>query len=387
MYKQHFQRFLANNDRLHFAAHSHHLWPDCTRNAVIQCWDDAAKYADAKWTFLYDSIIPEAQGHVVRLLKTGEPEQVVFAPNTHEFVVRLLSCCSLSKKPKILTSDSEFHSFSRQLGRLEELNLVDVTRIPSMPANSFIARVAEQAAADAFDLIFFSHVFFDSGLCVGDVQPVAVAASPQTMVVVDAYHSFAALPTEIEAIADRVFWMAGGYKYAQSGEGACWLRVPSTHTTNPRNTGWFAAFGNLAERTEGSIPFATDGGRFAGSTFDPTGLYRFNAVMRWLNQIELTIPLIHEYVVGLQRYFLEQLESLPSDWLCRDRLILESLDLHGHFLTFELPDGEAAAEIHRQLLERNVIVDYRANRLRFGFGIYQDESDIDALFERLRQVD
>ena len=28
--------------RLHFAAHSHHLWPDASREGQIECWDDAA---------------------------------------------------------------------------------------------------------------------------------------------------------------------------------------------------------------------------------------------------------------------------------------------------------------------------------------------------------
>ena len=32
----------ADPDRLHFAAHSHHLWPDATRAAADRAWLDAA---------------------------------------------------------------------------------------------------------------------------------------------------------------------------------------------------------------------------------------------------------------------------------------------------------------------------------------------------------
>jgi selenocysteine lyase/cysteine desulfurase len=383
MYKQHYQRFLSATDRLHFAAHSHHLWPDCTRDAVLSCWDDAARYADDKWDYLFESVISEAQGHVARLLKSDQPEQIVFAPNTQEFVVRLFSCFPRTRPVRILTSDAEFHSFSRQVRSWEHHRMAEVTRIPSHPADTFVQRVAEQATKTDFDIIFFSHVFFDSGLCVGDISPVIAAANSQSMIAIDAYHSFAALPLDIRACADRVFWLGGGYKYAQSGEGVCWLHVPRSHQTNPTNTGWYAAFGSLSHSAAG-LPFANDGRKFAGATFDPTGIYRFNAVMQWLTKIELTIEQVHAYVVSLQRHFLQQVDSLGSTVLSRQRLICETLDQHGHFLTFEMADEPTSAEVNRQLRERNVIIDYRGNRLRFGFGLYQDETDIDLLFDRLR---
>ena len=38
--RQHFSRFLNTEpDRLHFAAHSHHPWPDVTRDAQAQAWE------------------------------------------------------------------------------------------------------------------------------------------------------------------------------------------------------------------------------------------------------------------------------------------------------------------------------------------------------------
>ena len=44
IFVSHFSRFLGTEpDRLHFAAHSHHPWPDVTRDAQVQAWDDAAR--------------------------------------------------------------------------------------------------------------------------------------------------------------------------------------------------------------------------------------------------------------------------------------------------------------------------------------------------------
>ena len=48
--RSHFSRYReASPGRLHLAAHSHHYWPDVTRDAQLQAWDDAARLADRKW--------------------------------------------------------------------------------------------------------------------------------------------------------------------------------------------------------------------------------------------------------------------------------------------------------------------------------------------------
>ena len=86
----HFSRFrAADPKRLHFAAHSHHPWPDATEPAHAQAWTDSATLVDRKWNKVFDEVIPKAQDHVARLLALSNPRQVAFAPNTHEFVARI----------------------------------------------------------------------------------------------------------------------------------------------------------------------------------------------------------------------------------------------------------------------------------------------------------
>ena len=55
----------------------------------------------------------------------------------------------------------------------------------------------------------------------------------------------------------------------------------------------------------------------------------------------------------------------------------------GNFLTFRTA---AAGEIYDTLLAQNIITDHRADRLRFGFGLYQDEDDVARLCEVLGEV-
>ena len=91
-HKAHFPRFFAaRRSGMHFAAHSHHFWPDVTFEAQEQCWLDAARLADRKWEKVFGEVLPAAQRHVARMLNLPDPATIAFGPNTHGFVVRLLS--------------------------------------------------------------------------------------------------------------------------------------------------------------------------------------------------------------------------------------------------------------------------------------------------------
>jgi kynureninase len=370
-YTSYFSRFLgADPTRLHLAAHSHHGWPDVTEAAHAQAWIDGVTLADRKWDKVFGEIVPAFQRHVARRLGLSDPATIAIAPNTFDFVRRLLSCLPDDRTPRVLTSDAEFHSFTRQTVRLEEDGLIEVTRIPAEPFETFEARFSQAAAIGGFDLVFVSQVFFNSGFVIQDL-PALVAAVPDedALIVIDGYHGFMARPTDLSAIENRAFYLAGGYKYAMAGEGACFMHCPPGIAPRPRDTGWYAAFGALAGAAD-TIGYAPQGGRFLGATFDPSGLYRFNAVMDWLDGLALTVERIDAHVQAAMAAFLDALEARPVAGLAPEALLrVPGRDEMGHFLTFRTDD---AGSIHDRLMAQNVIVDYRQDRLRFGFALYHD---------------
>jgi kynureninase len=371
-WKAHFGRFLgAAPGRLHAAAHSHHPWPDVSFDAHQQAWLDAAELMDDKWDRVFGEVIPEAQGHVARRLGLSDPATVAFAPSTHELLMRLLSC--LPDRLRVLTTDAEFHSFTRQMRRLEEEGRAELERMAAEPFGSFPDRFGEAVSRGGHDLVFFSHVHFNSGYVTPDLQAVLAAASPEALVVVDGYHGFMAVPTDLSTIEERAFYMAGGYKYAMAGEGACFLHCPPGWCPRPRDTGWFAGFQGMTDAQGGAVPYAADGSRFLGATLDPAPLYRFNAVQRWLDELGLTVDAIHAHVGRLQKLLLDR---LGERWQAALTPGGSEVDDRGNFLTFRLPDSE---NVYRGLHDAGVITDYRDDRLRIGLGLYHDESDVDAL--------
>jgi kynureninase len=382
-YKEHFRKFLeAEPGRVHFAAHSHHYWPDVTFDAHMRAWLDAATLADEKWDRFFGKLWPRAQRHVARALRLPDASgaSVAFAPNTHELVMRVVSC--LKPPVRVLTTDGEFHSFARQLARLEEEGLATVVRVPTRPFASFAERFTAAARAP-IDLVYVSQVFFDSGYALrGDALAAIASAAPTTAaVIVDGYHAFCAIDVDLSAVADRIFWVAGGYKYAMSGEGCCFMHAPPGWFPRPIDTGWFAAFFALEVARGGPVPFAEDASRFLGATFDPTGLYRFDAVMTWLEREGIDAADVETHTKALQERFVAALRAHPDLPFGEAQLVVPITEPNrGQFLTFETPRGK---EIHDRLARDRILTDVRGDRLRFGFALYHDAEDIDAGMERI----
>ena len=158
------------------------------------------------------------------------------------------------------------------------------------------------------------------------------------------------------------------------------MHAPPGYGPRPRITGWFAEFEDLT-LPPGSVGYAKDASRFMGATFDPSALYRFTAVRRMLSDNGLTTARISAHVEGLQRHLLGSIGSTP---LARAELLnpLDGRD-HARFLAFR---SASAQRWYAELKAQNVITDVRGDVLRIGFGIYQDEDDVDQLVRLLGEL-
>jgi selenocysteine lyase/cysteine desulfurase len=376
-FKPLFSRSLgADPERLHFAAHSHHLWPDASFEGQLEAWDDAARLADRKWDKVMGEVWPAAQAEVATELGTKQPDAIVFAPNTHNLLTSLVTAAPRrSGQLRILTTDGEFHSARRQFARWEEEGWITVTRIATQPFDSFSDRFLAAARDGTHDFIFVSQVMFGSGRIFDRVEEVSKLGRPDgPWVVIDGYHAFMALDRPFgDAAAESAFYLGGGYKYAMSGEGCAFLHAPSGYGPRPPITGWFAEFEDLT-LPPGSVGYAKDASRFLGATFDPSALYRFTAVRRMLAENGLTTARVSSYVESLQ----QQLFEAIAETALADAELLNPLDgePHARFLAFR---SSSAQQWYAALKARNCITDVRGDVLRIGLGIYQDDRDVDRL--------
>ena len=380
-FKRLFSRALgAAPERLHMAAHSHHVWPDASFTGQVEAWDDAARLADLKWDRVMGEVWPEAQAHVAGELGTGMPDAIVFAANTHDFLIRLAAAAPRADpgRLKVLMSDGEFHSARRQFARWAEDGWLELQLVAAEPHEDFTARFLETARRGGHDFILVSQILFGSGRRFGAVDELAGLARPVgPWVVIDGYHAFMAIERPFpSSAAQSAFFLGGGYKYAMAGEGMAFMHCPPGFGPRPPLTGWFAEFDDLT-LAPGQVGFSKDAMRFMGATFDPSALYRFNHVRRMLAENQLGTPGISGHVAALHA---QLLDAVAGSALGQTEL-LNPLDgePHARFLAFR---SQHAQRWCAALMEKDCITDVRGDVLRIGLGLYNDGADVDR-FARL----
>lgn len=379
--RPHYARFLSGRDeQCLLTAHSHQAWPDISREGHLMCWDDAAERIDGKWTKVFTQILPAFQRHVAERLGTPRDHDLAIAPNTHELVYRLASC--FDPRAPVVTTDSEFHALRRQLDRLAEDGL-PVTRVPVHEpdpgsfADRFVTALEDTRPAWAA----LSLVLFTTARVIVELPKILEhAAQLGVPVLVDAYHAFNTLELNVDRWPGQVFVTGGGYKYAQTGEGACWMLLPEdAGGFRPRQTGWFADFESL-EAVQSEVGYGNGGARFFGSTFDPSGLYRGVWTMRWMDQMKLTPAALRaQSVLGTERI----IERYDHFDLAGRGLALASPReaVHrGGFVTFQTPEAQ---RLQQQLKQAGVHTDARGDLLRFGPAPYTLAWEIDKGVETL----
>ena len=380
--RPHYQTFLGHwaGDVL-LTAHSHQAWPDVARDGHIAAWEDAARLIDGKWARVFGDILPELQARIATRVGTTRAEDLALAPNTHELVYRLLSC--FPHEARVLTTDSEFHSLSRQLARSEEAGL-RVHRVPVDPGGDFEERFCRELFRVRPHVAALSQVFYKNGLVATRLPDVLRAAAELNIpVLVDSYHAYCALPMDVDRWPGTVFVTAGGYKYAQCGEGTCFMLLPA-HAENfrPRNTGWMADFKAL-EGTSAEIRYGPRGMRFFGATFDPTPLYRALAVLRWMDSLSLDPARLRAASLRKTQHILELYDELDLGARGLDLGSPRETTRRGPFVAFR---SHRALELQKSLRARGIHTDARGPLLRLGPAPYTTAAEINRAMTELSQL-
>lgn len=369
MYQNYYSLFLeGHKDKIHMAGHSHHFWPDQAKIGHDKAFQMAMKHSDEKWDFAFTQLIPNVQRIISGHLNFSRPQDIAFAPNTHDLISKIISCFLFKKELSILTSTNEFHSVSRQVNRLQEETNISVNKIS--PSEN----LKEHLNNHSYDIIIFSHVFFDTGEVLHENKIKDIIENKKSAIfILDGYHHYCALPFDLSKFENDLYYMAGGYKYAQSGEGMCFMTIPKNCELRPLFTGWFASFKDLSSSQEG-VNYENSGMRFWGSTIDLTPFYRFESVWSHFEKEGITVKDFHSYVRELQFDFLHE-NTLIKDF---------DISKHGHFITAHLDSSQDVNKLYEYLYKNNILTDFRGTSLRFGFTPYLTKLNIKKVKDSLK---
>jgi kynureninase len=377
----HYSRFRVA-DRLLLTGHSHQAWPDVAESGLLRGFADAAEAVDGKWERA-EAVAERVREGYRRLL--GDPgATVALGPNTHDLVVKLLSALDLRRRPRVVTTDAEFHSLRRQLARLAEEGL-EVVRLPAEPVDTLAERLGG-SVDDRTSLVAVSAVLYTTARVVPHLGALAARCERRgAQLLVDAYHALGALPFRVpDQGLDGAWVTGGGYKYLQLGEGNAFLRVPPAAAgVRPAITGWFAEFDELSAARPGAVSYGPPETRFAGGTYDPSSHYRAAAVLDFFDAHGLSPEFLREvslHQVGVVRDGFDAL-GLPGDVVRRDRSFPPA-SVAG-FLALRSP---CAGRLRSALAERGVSTDSRGDVLRLGPAPYLSDAQLEAAVAALGEA-
>jgi len=368
---RHYGRFRVG-ERLLLSGHSHQAWPDVAREGLVEAFDDAARAVDEKWELAEAKAERVRQGY--RELLDDPGGAIALAASTHELVVRWLSALPLATRPRLVTTDGEFHALRRQLARLAEAG-IEVVHVPAQPVASLAERLAD-ALDERTAAVLTSAVFFETARIVPRLGELAqVCRQRETPLLLDAYHALGVLPFSLRELGlESALVTGGGYKYLQLGEGNAFLRLPAGLELRPLVTGWFAEFWTKSGTKElHRVDYGPGAAALAGATYDPASHYRAARVFDFFAEQGLTpafLRAVSQHQVGLLARAFDA-EGLHEAVVRRDRSA-PLAELAG-FLALDSP---VAQELSGRLLRKGVWSDARGRSLRLGPAPYLSDEQL-----------
>jgi len=244
----------------------------------------------------------------------------------------------------------------------------------SVPVERIIEAIDERTL-----LVPISHVLFRSAYIL-DVQAIIEKAhSVGAIVILDGYHAAGIVPFDVTAL-NVDFYLGGVLKWMCGGPGGVFLyaRPDYLKTIRPKLTGWMAHKRPFAFEVD-EMDFRDDAFRFLNGTLAIPSLYANEPGIDIIAQVG---------VETIRRKSLRQTALLIALAEAAGYTINSPRDpaRRGGTVTLE-PDPACSYEISRELIARNIVVDYRPQAgIRISPHFYNSDGEIYRVVEAIQEI-
>jgi kynureninase len=324
-------------------------------------------WAEGWWT------LPSTLGDKLAQVIGAAPGSVVMHQNVSVCQSVILSCFDLGgRRNKIVYEDLNFPSvmyvYEAAGGRVVQVES-DGMRVP---LERYLEAIDEETL-----LVPLSHVIFKSGF-VQDVAAITRRAHEVgAYVVADLYQSAGTVPVDVTAW-DVDFATGGSVKWLCGGPGAGYLYVAPRLRAQlkPKVTGWMAHARPFAFEG-GPIDYADDGTRFLHGTPAVPALYGAEAGYDVVNTIG--VPAIREKSLRQTGLLLELARA--------QGFVTRTPDAPAERGGMVIVDVPHAAAVTRELVRREVLVDYRPGAgIRLSPHFYTSDQELERAVGEIRQI-
>ncbi len=280
-----------------------------------------------------------------------------------------------TKRNKAVISDMDFPSDIYTLRRM--LPQLDIHMVKSrdgitLPIDELLDAIDERTR-----LVSLSHVLFRSAFIMPAKAIVEKAHQVGAQVLLNGYHSVGIIPVDVTDL-NIDFYIGGTLKWMCGGPGGVFMyvRPDLIKTLDPKITGWFAHQKPFTFDT-GDIALREDIHRFSNGTPGIASLYAIQPGVEILAKVG--VDAIREKSVRQTSLIIELAQKagypLNSPLNSEDRAGTITLK----------PDH--AYEVSRELIARNIVVDYRENAgIRVAPHFYNSDDEIYLTMNTIEEI-
>ena len=242
-------------------------------------------------------------------------------------------------------------------------------------------RVDVQQIIDAIDertlLVPISHVLFRSAYILDVKAIIEKAHSVGAKVILDGYHAAGIIPVDVTAL-DVDFYLGGVLKWMCGGPGGVFLyaRPDYLKTIRPKLTGWMAHKRSFAFEVD-EIDYREDAFRFLNGT--------------------PAIPSLYANEPGIDVIAAVGVENIRQKSIRQTGLLIELADAAGYAVMSPRKQAERAGtvslncensyEVSRELIARNIVVDYRPQAgIRIAPHFYTSDDEVRLVIASITQI-
>src|SRR6266550_2365189 len=345
-----------------------HEYADIWATRGVRAW------AEGWWN------MPVSVGNEVGRIIGADPETVVMHQNVSICQSLILSCFlplpANSKRNKIVYSELNFPSVMYVYGAHARAHGLRIETVKSddgitVPLERMLAAIDEETL-----LAPISHVLFKSAFLQDAKAIIQRAHKVGAMVILDTYQSAGTVPFSVKelnvdfATGGSVKWLCGG-----PGAGYLYVRPDLIEKLQPKTTGWMAHEHPFAFETE--MHYAPNITRFLHGSPAIPALYAAESGYKIIN--EIGVAAIREKSVRQTSRLIELAEAAgfrvtsPKDPARR-----------GGTVTIAV---EHAAAVTRELVRREVIVDYRPGAgVRLSPHFYTTDDELEFAIKEMKSI-
>jgi kynureninase len=370
------KEFPTLENTIHMISHSLGAMPKRTYQRLHEYADAWATRSIRAWEEGWWEM-PVTVGDLVGSIIGAGPGEVVMQQNVSTCVAAVLSCFDWSRRRnKIVSEAFNFPSNLYQCHALERLG----ARVVTVPSDDGIGIPLDRmlAAIDGeTQLVFVSQVLFRSSF-VQDLAAITRRAHEMgAMVLADIYQSAGSVPVDVRALGvdfatgGSVKWLCGG-----PGAGYLYVRRDLWPQLEPRFTGWMAHKRPFSFET-GAMDYADDAFRFLNGTPAVPAMYAARSGYEII--AEIGVGRIREKSMRQTA----RLIKLAEDAGFRINSPRNPAE-RGGTVVMDVPDG---AEVTRELLRRNFLVDHRPGAgIRVAPHFYTSDEELELTIHEIQAI-